>query len=469
MATKLFLRSTQNNGIGSTYFDMTTAAGSSSTTAATTTTASGDNIPWTQTAGGSEILFISGRAPSGGFTLTTTDISIWAHESGTGVNTGGGYRLFKRDSLGIETELLGGQYEDGVEFTKTTPTEMTWAGNPTDTIFLEDDRILLKLFAVNVGTMGAGTVTLTYNGADAATGDSFLNIAETVTFKPESQALTPGLFTDDDTFFAPVVASTYTLTPDLFTDDDTFFAPAVTSVYPLTPDLFTDSDVFHAPTVTAGPVDIAPGLFSDGDTFFAPTIAATYGLAPGLFTNDNTFFSPTVSAGAGAQDLQPGLFTNESTFFPPTVATAAEAVVAQGGGDSSDGLWWRSPRRRKAKGRVGTNPAEATEKAEESARMPVSHPAEAFIDTRIDRLKAEIAFEVDEILRQQARLDRGQRHQEQVHTEKANKQASAEALTARKRQSAAREKERQRLAEERLAARLRAIDDDDAIILALSI
>ena len=189
MATKLFLRSTQTNGIGATYFDMLTGAGASSTTAITTTTASGDNIQWTQTEGGSVIQFISGRAPSGGFTLTTTDISIWAHESGTGVNAGGGYRLFKRDSLGIETELLGGQYEDGVEFTKTTPTEMAWVGNPTDTIFLEDDRILLKLYAVNVGTMGAGTVTLTYNGADAATGDSFLNIAETVAFKADLSAI----------------------------------------------------------------------------------------------------------------------------------------------------------------------------------------------------------------------------------------------------------------------------------------
>lgn len=183
--TKLFLRSSQNNAIGAAYFDMLAVAGSGTVTGVTTTVASGTEIQWTQTAGGTELLFVSGRAPVGGFTLTTTDISIWAHESGTGVNAGGAYRLFKRTLAGVETELLGGLYSDGVEFTKTTPTEMTWVGNPTDTVFLEDDRILLKIKAVNVGTMGAGTVTLTYNGADAATGDSFLNIAETVTFKAE--------------------------------------------------------------------------------------------------------------------------------------------------------------------------------------------------------------------------------------------------------------------------------------------
>lgn len=190
MATKLFLRTTQNNGIGATYFDMLAVAGAGSVTADVTTTASGTEIQWTQTAGGAELLFISGRAPVGGFTLTTTDISIWAHESGTGVNAGGAYRIFKRAADTTETELAGGLYSDGVEFTKTTPTEMLWTGNPTDTAFAEDDRILLKIKAANVGTMGAGTATLTYNAADAATGDSFFNIAETVTFKAEDP---PGL------------------------------------------------------------------------------------------------------------------------------------------------------------------------------------------------------------------------------------------------------------------------------------
>lgn len=164
---------------------MLAVAGAGSTTAATTTTAGGTEIQWTQTAGGSELLFVSGRVPAGGFTLTTTDISLWCHESGTAVNTGGAYRIFKRAADTTETELGGGLYSDGVEFTKTTPTEMTWVGNPTDTAFAENDRILLKIKAAAVGAMGAGTVTLTFNAADAATGDSFFNIAETVTFKAE--------------------------------------------------------------------------------------------------------------------------------------------------------------------------------------------------------------------------------------------------------------------------------------------
>ncbi len=187
MATKLFLRSTTNNGIGPSYLDMVVTAGSGSATCVVNTAASGTEIQWTVTDGGAVRQWISGRVPAGGFTLTTTDISIWAHESGTSANAGGRYRLFKRSAAGVETELGGGAYDDGVEFTKGTPTEMTWTGNPTDTAFAENDRLLLKLYITNVGTMGGSqTCTLTYNGADGATGDAFLNLNETVAFKDES-------------------------------------------------------------------------------------------------------------------------------------------------------------------------------------------------------------------------------------------------------------------------------------------
>ncbi len=191
--TKLFLRNTQANGIGATYYDMLPTAGSASDTAVVNTAASGTEIQWTKTAGGSVAQWISGRAPSGGFTLTTTDISIWAQESNMLANCGGRFRVFKRTALGIETEVLGGPFNDGVEF-GTSAAEMTWAGNVTDTAFLEDDRILLKVYITNVGTMASGyTCTLTFNAADAATGDSFFNIAETVTFKAEDVTAIYGL------------------------------------------------------------------------------------------------------------------------------------------------------------------------------------------------------------------------------------------------------------------------------------
>jgi hypothetical protein len=203
VATKLFLRSTQNNALGATYFDMVVAAGSVTATGVVNSAASGTEIQWTQTAGGAVLQFVSGRVPAGGFTLTSTDISIWAAESNALANAGGRYRVFKRSAAGVETELGGGPFNDGVEF-GTSAAEMLWVGNVTDTAFAEDDRILLKLYITNIGTMGASrTCTLTYNGADAATGDSFFNIAETVSFKAEAVTGSAGTATESEAAQAP--------------------------------------------------------------------------------------------------------------------------------------------------------------------------------------------------------------------------------------------------------------------------
>jgi hypothetical protein len=65
-------------------------------------------------------------------------------------------------------------------------------GNNTDQAFAENDRILIRAYITNIGTMGSGrTCTLTFNGADASTGDSFFNIAETVSFKSEAGGVRP--------------------------------------------------------------------------------------------------------------------------------------------------------------------------------------------------------------------------------------------------------------------------------------
>lgn len=196
MATKLFLRNTTNNGITDTgdgiLYDLSTVAGSSVDTAVTNTTAGGTEIQATKTAGGSTIAWISGRAPAGGFTLTNADISLWQVESNMNANIGGRFRVFKRTAAGVVTEIAGGPYNDGAEM-NTSDREDLWdtiTAGLTDTAFAEDDRILLRYYVTNAGTMAAGhTGTLKFNAANAATGDSFFNIAETVTFKPDAQTI----------------------------------------------------------------------------------------------------------------------------------------------------------------------------------------------------------------------------------------------------------------------------------------
>lgn len=186
--TTLWLRDTTNNGITGTgdgiLYDMVDVQGAASATSVTNTTASGTEIQLTDTAGGSTLAWISGRAPSGGFTLTSTDIWINALESSMNANVGGRYRVFKRTSAGVLTELGGGPFNDGVEFA-TALTTMTWSGNVTDTAFAEDDRILLRVYLTNVGTMASGfTATIDFGGTGAF--DAHFNIAETVSFKAES-------------------------------------------------------------------------------------------------------------------------------------------------------------------------------------------------------------------------------------------------------------------------------------------
>jgi len=183
-------------------YDMLAAFGASSDTAAVNTAASGTEILFTKTAGGSSIAFVSGRVPSGGFTLTSTFLSAWFHESNMLANCGGRFRVFKYTpgAPATLTEIAGGPFDDGVEF-GTAAAEMTWTGNVTDTALAENDRLVLKVYITNVGTMAAGhTCTLTFNAASAATGDSFFQIAETVTFKIEAQAISPGAMASDEAF-----------------------------------------------------------------------------------------------------------------------------------------------------------------------------------------------------------------------------------------------------------------------------
>ncbi len=142
---------------------------------------------WTKTNGGVLLVWISGRVPSGGFTLAgTMTFNLWASESGNPANAGVRARVFKY-SGGSESEVAGGPWTFGA------PTELTttmavknWNGTPTSTAFAENDRLVVKYYITNVGTMGSGqTCTMDYNAGTGVDGDSYFQINETVTFKAE--------------------------------------------------------------------------------------------------------------------------------------------------------------------------------------------------------------------------------------------------------------------------------------------
>jgi hypothetical protein len=127
--------------------------------------------------------------------------------------------------------------------------------------------------AANRAAGASPTVTMTATAVGAVS--SFLtqgvNIVQGA--PPPTQALTPALYVDTDTFRTPDVPRV--LTPGLYTDTDTFTTHVVSGF--LSDNLFqskvTDTDTFRTHVVTTGGVNIAPALYRDEDVLGTHEVA----------------------------------------------------------------------------------------------------------------------------------------------------------------------------------------------------
>lgn len=193
MATKLFLRKTTqgapSNELGA--HDMLTTAGASVTTSVTNTQASGTEVWCTETTAGGERLEFYSPPLAAGFTLSTTDVltfNVWALENNMNANVGLRARAYRWNRwTNATTEVGGSPFDDGVELPLTIGV-LNWTASPTANVtFVEGDRLLVRLFLTNVGTMAGGfTATIDLEGATGgADGDSYFQISNTVTFKSE--------------------------------------------------------------------------------------------------------------------------------------------------------------------------------------------------------------------------------------------------------------------------------------------
>lgn len=162
-------------------------------------------------------------------------------------------------------------------------------------------------------------------------------VALTIAVRPAAggggspQDLTPSLFTNTQTFYAPTVTATYSLLPGLLDSQPSFFAPAVTvGAVDLAPSLLTNSQTFYAPTVSldGAAQNLDPPLLDASASIFAPVVSSSYGLSPWLLTNGQTFYAPAVSV--GAVTLSPPLLTNSQTFYAATITGGAVITRAQG-------------------------------------------------------------------------------------------------------------------------------------------
>lgn len=190
MATTLYLRSIEanirNTANNNQYDFMTTQRGTSAASAVVSTAASGTNIHWTETAGGASLAWISEPVNNQqNVSTSTVTFNIWALESNMNANAGARARLF-RWSANDETEtLIVGPADDGVEF-GTAITAMNWTANPAaNTVLLKGDRIIVRFYITNIGTMASGhTCTMGFDGPTAgANGDSYVVLTDNLTFQ----------------------------------------------------------------------------------------------------------------------------------------------------------------------------------------------------------------------------------------------------------------------------------------------
>jgi adhesin HecA-like repeat protein len=151
-----------------------------------------------------------------------------------------------------------------------------------------------------------------------------------IRLRETSQALTPSLFTNSNTFYTPTVAKgAVTLSPALFTNTNTFYSPDVTTsggVQTLTQTArFDNTNTFYSPTIRR---ILSPALYSNTNTFYGPTVTkGAVTLSPARYDNTNTFYTATVTR--GAITLAPTLYTNTNTFYSATVTTTKTLTPAR--------------------------------------------------------------------------------------------------------------------------------------------
>ena len=100
----------------------------------------------------------------------------------------------------------------------------------------------------------------------------------------------------------------------------------------LTPGLYTNTNTFYAPTVAPGAVDLTPSLFTNTNAFYSATVSLSGGaqsLTPGLFSNTNTFHAATVARVPGF--LTPVLKNNSGTVLASETGVACNVYNASTG------------------------------------------------------------------------------------------------------------------------------------------
>lgn len=164
MAANFFLRSSGSPLSGAGNLLLSQTSGSVGQNYGTTTTAGGTKIQLTSTAGGTAIQWFSQPFTEAVTISGNVYVQLRGIESAATVNAGFSVLVERCDNAGavlstiIPDTAVGGELPTafGIVSANITPTSTAMSGG---------ERVKVTVFAVNVGTMGAGTVNISVNQA----------------------------------------------------------------------------------------------------------------------------------------------------------------------------------------------------------------------------------------------------------------------------------------------------------------
>lgn len=183
MAATYFLRSLASTLGGAGQFTLSQQRGAGSTTAITTATSGGTNIAVTATAGGQALTWFTEPITTAITVSGTVTVNVRGLESANTTNAGAGILIERTNTAGVVQSTIVADTTIPATITEygTTDGAKTSTYTPTSTSMAVGERIKVTLKVRNVGTMGTGTVTNSYNGpAAGASGDTYVTFTENI-------------------------------------------------------------------------------------------------------------------------------------------------------------------------------------------------------------------------------------------------------------------------------------------------
>jgi len=238
----------------------------------------------------------------------------------------------------------------------------TWAASSPFTLTNQTNQANTHAVISHLVTSATTAQTPAFTGtAPTAT------VLGTLTFKADlNQALTPGKYTDNDTYSAPALSGDFPgiaeagmtplyvyrsrpigevidiprqqpgaltgLTPGLISDADSFIGPALGSTIGLTPGKISDADSWSSPT--AGQVlSITPNLIPYTDAWYSPAVALgsypSYAAASAFYRRRRIPHSSVIQTFTipNAGIVTPQRLADSDTFFGPTLSTSKNLLA----------------------------------------------------------------------------------------------------------------------------------------------